>query len=247
MASNNETGHAKNVANFNELIESVKKMGADYNPSTSPIKLASLQALQVSAKQALTDESATLSSFLNVTNRRAEEFEPLKELSTRIVAAFKQVAKKADIDDLKKYQRKIYGLRAGKKGDKTPPPPEGEQQVPDDNSISVAQLSFDNLVEHFRKMIDTVKLNPEYVPNEEDLAVDGLKTKLAELNAANEKIDTALTAWRDARVNRADVLYHADNGLVAVALKTKEYVKSAFKANSPQYKLVRGIKFKTLR
>jgi hypothetical protein len=39
MASTSETGHAKNVANFQDLIAFVKGYGTTYNPSKSALKL----------------------------------------------------------------------------------------------------------------------------------------------------------------------------------------------------------------
>ena len=50
MASTSETGHAKNVANFQDLIEFVTGYGATYNPSKSSLKLAQLVALKATAE-----------------------------------------------------------------------------------------------------------------------------------------------------------------------------------------------------
>ncbi|MFA6401072.1 MAG: hypothetical protein WCX31_05525 [Salinivirgaceae bacterium] len=42
MTSTSETGHAKNVTNFDELISFVTGYGTTYNPSKDSIKLAAL-------------------------------------------------------------------------------------------------------------------------------------------------------------------------------------------------------------
>jgi hypothetical protein len=42
MASTSETGHAKNVANFQDLISFVTSYGATYNPSKNGLKLPQL-------------------------------------------------------------------------------------------------------------------------------------------------------------------------------------------------------------
>jgi hypothetical protein len=52
MATTSETGHAKNVANFDELISFVTAYGTTYNPSKASIKLTALQALSANAKAA---------------------------------------------------------------------------------------------------------------------------------------------------------------------------------------------------
>lgn len=42
MRSTSETGHAKNVANFDELISYAIGYGADYNPSKEAIQIPGL-------------------------------------------------------------------------------------------------------------------------------------------------------------------------------------------------------------
>jgi len=43
MASNSETGHNKNVANFSTAYQILEEMGTIYNPSNSNLLLANLQ------------------------------------------------------------------------------------------------------------------------------------------------------------------------------------------------------------
>ncbi|PIX14288.1 MAG: hypothetical protein COZ74_03345, partial [Flavobacteriaceae bacterium CG_4_8_14_3_um_filter_31_8] len=53
MASTSETGHAKNVTNFQDLIEFVTGYGATYNPSKNSLKLPQLTALKATAETSL--------------------------------------------------------------------------------------------------------------------------------------------------------------------------------------------------
>jgi hypothetical protein len=46
MTSKSETGHAKNVANFESLISFCIGYNADYNPSNAALKISALQTLQ---------------------------------------------------------------------------------------------------------------------------------------------------------------------------------------------------------
>lgn len=248
MASKSETGHAKNVANLDDLIHAVKGLGVKYNPSGDEITLVGLQALKTNAKQALQDMSTGESTLNDATNERAAAFATLPQLATQVLASFSIVSTAANVKDLKALHRKIHGLRAGKKDDPPPPETEGDQQVSSGGgSHSVSQRSFDNLLTHLGKMADVVKLNPKYMPNEVELSVEGLTARLTELENLNMKVDQTETALKNARINRGVVLYGADTGLVAVAQKVKKYVKSVWKANSPQYKLVNGIPFRTIR
>lgn len=53
MSSTSEVGHAKNVANFQDLIEFVTAYGTTYNPSKNALKLPQLIALKASADATL--------------------------------------------------------------------------------------------------------------------------------------------------------------------------------------------------
>lgn len=50
-----ETGHAKNVANFEQLINYCIGYGTAFNPSKAAIKIPALQTLLANAKQSLTN------------------------------------------------------------------------------------------------------------------------------------------------------------------------------------------------
>ena len=53
MPSTSETGQAKNVANFEDLISFCNGYGATYNPSKDALTIAKLQDLQTNAKASL--------------------------------------------------------------------------------------------------------------------------------------------------------------------------------------------------
>jgi len=52
MVSKTETGHAKNVSNFEDLISFCTGYGTDYNPKQNRIKLTSLNTLHTNALDA---------------------------------------------------------------------------------------------------------------------------------------------------------------------------------------------------
>ena len=53
MSSTSEVGHAKNVANFADLIAYCTAYGATYNPSKTALQLTSLNTLLTSAQTEL--------------------------------------------------------------------------------------------------------------------------------------------------------------------------------------------------
>ena len=59
MPSTSETGHAKNVANFEDLISFCNGYGATYNPSKDALTSAKLTDLQTNAKASLQQAKLT--------------------------------------------------------------------------------------------------------------------------------------------------------------------------------------------
>ena len=245
-----KTGHAKNVANFEDLISFCLGYGSTYNPVNVNIKIPALQAKQTAALAAIQTVKTTKTAFDNSTNAREIVFTALKKLSTRIVNALEATtATKQTIDDAKTVNRKMQGRRgtstskltkanAGIAPDPNAPPVE--------ISISVSQQSFDSLIDNFTKLIQVVSAEPAYLPNEIDLKIATLNTLLANLKATNTSVISTTTTYSNGRIARDTVLYTADTGLVNLAFEVKKYVKSLFGATSPQYKQISGLPFTKL-
>ena len=250
MASSSETGHAINVAHFENLISYCTGYGATYNPSKAAIKLAALGTLRTNAQASLVTVTNTNTFFLNGTNTRQVLFAPIKGLATRIVNALSATdATKEMIADAKTINRKIQGARKG--GGKTPPvppvvpviPPVGEAPPADLNQISVSQQSYDSLIENFEKLVILVQSEPTYTPNETDLQVATLTALVIDLRAKNTVVINATTDLSNARLARNKILYKDLTGLYDIQLEVKKYVKSVYGATSAEYKQVRKIKF----
>lgn len=244
MASTSETGHAKNVANFEELIGFCNGYGAAYNPSKASIKIASLQTLLTNAQNALASVKVAKTEFDNATNDREVAFAPLKKLITRVVNALSATdVLQQTIDDANTANFKIQGRRATAKAT-TKPAKEGQvAEVP--NNISTSQQSFDSQVDNLSKLIQTLSAEPLYTPNEAELQVASLNTLLTDLKSKNSAVVTASAS--NTRIQRDQVLYAPLTGLYDSAQAVKQYVKSLFGAASPQFKQVSGIKFTLAR
>jgi hypothetical protein len=246
MASTSETGHAKNVANFEELIGFCNGYGAAYNPSKASIKITALQTLLVNAQNVLASVKVAKTEFDNATNDREVAFTPLKKLITRVVNALSATdVVQQTIDDANTANFKIQGRRATAKA-VTKPAKEGQAaEVP--NNISTSQQSFDSQVDNLAKLIQTLSAEPLYTPNEVELQVASLITLLTDLKSKNSVVVTTTASASNTRIQRDQVLYATLTGLYDTAQAVKQYVKSLFGAASPQFKQVTGIKFTTPR
>lgn len=243
MASTTETGHAKNVANFEDLISFCTGYGASYNPSKASIKLAALGTKRTDAVNALAAVNAALPAWTNAVNARDLVFSPLSKLITRVVNAVAASDVPKDvIADVKTIARKLQGKRASDKVPTVvddPATPEDESQ----KSISASQMSFDSRIENMDKLIQLLSAQPGYIPNEADLTVAALTTVFTNMKTTNTDVVNAYTPLSNSRIDRNKVLYDETTGLVTVAGDVKAYVKSVFGGTSPQYKQVSKLKF----
>ena len=240
MSSTSEVGHAKNVANFQDLITYCTAYGTTYNPSKIALQLTSLNNLYSDAQTEISSVATAKNTFDTVTGDRQLAFEPLKPLATKIFNALSVTdATEQTLADAKTINNKLQGKRA-KTGTENPNPENGN---PPNNTVSVSRQSYDSLTENFSSLIDLVSSVPSYTPNETDLSITSLTTFRDNLQTANTNVITAEVAYSNARISRDNQLYSKDTGLVDVAMDVKNYVKSIFGATSPQYKQVSGIKF----
>jgi chromosome segregation ATPase len=238
MASTSEVGHAKNVANFQDLIEFVTGYGATYNPSKSSLKLAQLVALKATAETKLTDVISKNTKYNNKVNERMVAFSNLKSLSTRLVNALQTTdATTQTINDAKTFNRKMQGKKAS--ASQTPTDP----NAPAPTTISTSQQSYDQLIQHLTGLKTVLEEEPSYTPNETELQVATIDAKIADLTAKNTAVSTAYTNISNSRISRNETLYTSDNGIFETASEVKKYIKSVFGASSPQYNQVSGIKF----
>ena len=238
MASTSEVGHAKNVANFQDLIEFVTGYGATYNPSKSSLKLAQLVALKATAETKLTDVISKNTNYNNKVNERITAFSGLKSFSTRLVNALQTTdATPETIGNAKTFNRKMQGKKAS--ASQTPTDP----NAPAPTTISTSQQSYDQLIQHLSGLKSVLEEEPSYTPNEAELQVATIDAKIADLTAKNTAVSTAYTNISNSRISRNETLYTSDNGIFETASEVKKYIKSVFGASSPQYNQVSGIKF----
>ena len=240
MPSTSEVGHAKNVANFADLIAYCTAYGATYNPSKTALQLTTLNTLLTNAQTELANVTTAKNAFDTVTGDRQLAFEPLKSLATKIFN-YLSVTDATDqtIVDAKTINNKLQGRRSGTITE-TPPTEEGGETK---NTVSVSRQSYDMLTENFSAYIDLVSSVPSYTPNETELTTVSLTTFHTNLQTANTNVINAEVAYSNARISRNTVLYAENTGLVDIALEVKKYVKAVFGATSPQYKQISGIKF----
>ena len=243
MASTSETGHAKNVANFEKLIAETSAFGENFNPSKATLKLTALNTQLATAKAAIAAVNSAEPAYKNAVSARDAAFAPLGKLITRINNALKASDTTTQEDESAlTLVRKLQGRRATAKkteDEKKAAAAEGKEIV----EISSSQMSFDSRLDNFDKLIKLLSSIPAYAPNEADLKVEALTALYNDLKAKNMAVINAETPLSTARIARNEVLYKQNTGIVDITVDVKNYVKSVFGATSPQYKLISNLKF----
>ena len=238
MPSTSETGHAKNVANFQDLISFVTGYGATYNPNKNALKLPQLIALHTASQASIADVVTKNTVYNNKVNERVVAFKDLKSLSTRLINALQTTdATPEKVADAKAFNKKMQGVRA--KAVDTPADP----NTPAPNTISTSQQSYDQQIQHLAGIISVLATEPSYAPNEAELQIATLTAKQADLTAKNSAVATAYTNVSNSRIARDTTIYDTDTGLFDIASEVKKYVKSVFGATSPQFAQIKGIEF----
>ena len=239
MASTSETGHAKNVANLQDLISFVTGYGATYNPSKTALKLPQLNTLYTASQTSLADVITKNTAYNNKVNERVIAFKDLKSLSTRLINALQTTdATSEKIADAKGFNRKLQGKRASTAT--TPIDP----NTPAPATISTSQQSYDQQIQHLAGLTSVLISEPSYAPNETALATATLTALQANLTAKNNEVATAYTNISNSRIARNNTLYADSTGLVEIATEVKKYIKSLYGASSPEFAQVKGIEFK---
>lgn len=243
MASTSEQGHNRNAVNFDTLITNCLSYGTTYNPSKAALKTAALQAQSTAAKTQIAAVIALSPGNKNAISARKGAFRSFDNLITRVSNS----AKASDItqevkDTILTLVRKLKGRRATPKktdAEKTAAEAAGKKIIEKSDS----QMSYDNRIENFEKLIKLLASIPQYIPNEADLKVAALTALQADLKAKNLAVINTGVPLNNARILRNDIMYKANVGMVDIADDVKTYIKSLHGATSKQYKIVSGLRF----
>jgi len=238
-----ESGHARNVERFTQLLSFVTSYGADYAPSNTNITILNLQAKLTASLAGIDGVSTTRAPLTVAINERQNAFADLRRLTTRVVNSFAASgAPQNAVDDAKSLKRKIDGVRAKALPQDNPNTPDDESQ-----GNSVSQQSYTQLTEHLDNLIELLDGSGTYAPNETELQIGALQTYSTSLKSANNSVINSTTPLSNSRIARDEVLYADGTGLVDLAGLVKKYVKSLYGADSPQYQQISGLEFKRPR
>ena len=247
MASSSETGIAPNIANFKSLIGYGVSFDSGYQPSNELITIINLKKLLEDTSKEVDACDLVEGIWTKAINDREIEFDKLDPLVTRVINIFESCgASQQAIDNARSLVNKLRGTRSKKKltdEEIAALKAEGKEY----NPHSTSQLSFDNRLSNFGKLIDVIEPETKYTPNEEDLTLTALKGFKKVLSDANENVSAKSIALSGARAKRNAKFNDVDQGMVDVADTAKKYIKGVYGAKSTQFKAVAALKFRRIK
>ena len=230
-----ETGHDKNIANFNTLNTYLASLAKDYQPSKASIQLSNLQKLWINAKDAAKKLSDSASPYSTAVDAQEAVFKPFNKLLTRVIKALRaSVDDEAEAETAESFRQKIAGERPKK-------PKVGDE--PGSETHSTSQRSYDNQVKNFNQLISTLKSISAYAPNEPELTIASLEALAADMDKKVTAVDTIQAPMINARIARNKVLYTPKTGIVELVDDVKSYIGSVYGATSPELKFIQRLKF----
>ena len=222
--------HAKNVETYSRLVEFCTGYGGNYNPGQQNLKLNAMRAMLEKAQSSLQDVSLKRLDYKRVTNEREIAFADLSKLTSRIVLYLSTSGvPDQTVDDARFYARLIGGSVR-----KREPIPSGEADEKPLTTRSLTQRSYVALKDHFTQLVELIKKEPAYQPNEEDLQLASLEAKVDELKTVTANVNKAKAEWSNALIYRNRLMYKGRESLVNHGATVKRYVRSVFGNTSAQ-------------
>jgi len=239
--------HKQNVDSLEVLITQVRTFEPVFNPSETRLTITNQEQIKSKGDQVLTGVISAETASNNAISARTAAFDNFDGLITRVIGALRI----SDVPEqtITQAESIVRELRHKRASEIVPPvvTEEGKGDGAQTRRNKLHTGSMNTKIENFGKLIMLLSTLPAYKPNETDLTIAALGAKLEALKQANTVCITADAAADAARKQRNMLLYTDKTGLVDIALDSKQYVKSAYGATSPQYKSVRGILFTKIR
>lgn len=240
-----ETGHAKNVANFETTTIILNNLGAVYKPSQALILLSALQTKLAEAKSALAAVDAAAADKTISTDEVQAEFEGLDKyvvnIKRTVAVELNDEALNADLQNI--ANRFTSNTRATGLPDDPLTPDIDESRT----KLSTSQRSRDNLIAHLADIAALLKNRTDYNPTDTQYTVAAIEAKIESLTAKNNAANASEAALGNAFDARDAVLYDDETGII----KRIKLIKTQLALNpgkqSAAYQQISALEFRKPR
>ncbi|GAB4093509.1 hypothetical protein [Flaviaesturariibacter terrae] len=237
--------HSTNINNLAAAAAACRTLGATFAPEEESCKPAVVEAFCTDCEVTLTATYRKERLYGEARETRRALFDGQAQLGTRIVNALKSCKASEGIEqEARSLVQKVRGERISRQ-----PKPAASDTPAEEISkqISVSQTSFDNRLEHFRKMVGLCRgLGAAYKAPSADLKLDKLEERLAQMSSANSAVATAGSDYTAALIARDRLLYDKQTGIVARMDAIRTYLVASYGATSAERKLLNGLRVRDL-
>ena len=239
MASQKETGHAINIAHFQDLISSISGFSSVYSPSNILIVLTNMQNQYTTVDSQEKALNTAIETAEGPVHSRQDKFAALNKTVSKVNNSY------GSTNASKRDKSRVQKLTANIRGDNAKRIRLSNGKL-DPKFISRSHLSFVNKLNNLDLLINFLELDPLYSPNESGMKIATLKALKTELTALNKNVSLLANDVVTKRIARNFGLYLLGTGLIDVALLSKKYIRSVFGSRSPEAKEVGRIAFRRL-
>jgi hypothetical protein len=228
-----ENTPAKALGNFLDIIQKVES-NENYRPSNPNLVVVTMKTLHADASAALDNFHACKAILLASKKERVKTVEEVKTTSRRVVNFLKACgADPAKIEQAMTIFRLIHGYRAPSTVRNSDSQATGTEE--ETRKKSNKQGSQDSLVQNFQKLIQVLKTEALYTPNEADLQIASLEALVMRFKTDDLATSTADAATERAKVKLKKLFDDPRGGVNVVMSAVKLYSKAAFGTQSPEY------------
>lgn len=236
-----ESGHSKNVANFETAAIILTNVAAQYTPPQVLILLPSLKALLEDAKAAMTAVDTAQAAKTAAVDAAQAEFEDLGKFVVNIKRQAEiEVNDPAFTADIQTIVNEFHppGRKTGLVDN--PATPEDESRT----AVSQSQQSRDNQIAYLADISALLKTRAEYKGLGTPYATDAIDDRIETLTAVKNAVTTTEAVLGTKLETRNDLLYTDQTGICDRFILIKKYVPLTFGKDSAVYKQLSALEFR---
>lgn len=236
-----ETGHAKNVANFETTTIILLGLGTIYNPAQALILLSALQDKLTEAKAALAAVDQAEAAEINAINEIQAEAQDLDKYAVNLKRSID-----VELNDpalTRDVQTIVNRFSSGSRDTGLPDDP----LTPEDESRtarSTSQRSRDNQIAYIGDIAALIRERPDYKTNEAEYTLAAVEAKIARLTAKSNAAKAATAALGNALDARDRVLYDQDTGVLKLVKLIKTQLARKPGRDSAAYEQINALEFR---
>lgn len=240
MSDLQEIEYAKNIAAFHQLVSLCIDMEKVYRPESINLQPAALYQQLSACRQALEEAKECKMKLAKSLRLREVSFQPIAQLTNNVLKELSEA--KASPQTIREALGQVKEIQESSSR-KAPKKVNSNKIIGTAKSEYYSQsVNHSKVIEQFDQLIQTVTIEPNYLPNKLDLKIIMLKLVLQELQSKHNAVIFAELSLNNAR-QHCSQLIDGHNGLIQTANDVIDYIAEITRSTGPIYRKVSAIRF----